>query len=271
MHRSHFLILPHLPRMKSPVLLIVAWLTFSGSALAEAPSKALAEAVEHQVRSNDASAAAQKSIDGLRDQTQRMLEEYRDALRQTEVLSAYNAHLRRLIESQETEQASLEKQIRDVEVTRRELVPLMLRMTETLQRFVSLDRPFLPEERARRITELNSLMNRADVSDAEKFRRLLEAYQVENEYGKTIEAYRAELKNGGNNTRTVDFLRVGRVGLFYQSLDGLESGVWNNKMRQWQKLPANYNNAIHTGLGIARKERAPELLSIAVEPPEAAR
>ena len=230
----------------------------------------LIEAIDSQVKANQSAAASQKNIDALRDQTQRMLDEYRDALRQTEVLTAYNDHLRRLVESQRTEKVSLEKQIKDVEITRRDLVPLMLRMTETLQRFVQLDRPFLPEERSRRMAELNSLMGRADVSDAEKFRRLLEAYQIENEYGKTIEAYRAELQNGENSIRTVDFLRVGRIGLFYQSLDGRESGVWNNKTRHWEKLPTGYNNAIHTGLAIARKERAPELLPIPVEAPEAA-
>lgn len=231
----------------------------------------LLDAIQSQVESNRASAAAQKSIDNLNDQARRMLDEYREALRQAEVLAAYNTHLKRLVESQGTEKQSLEKQIKDVEITRRELVPLMLRMRETLDRFVQLDRPFLPEERSRRMAELKNLMDRADVSDAEKFRRLLEAYQIENEYGKTIEAYRAELKNGGDNARTVDFLRIGRVGLYYQSLDGRETGVWNNRTRHWDKLPPDYNAAIRKGLAIARKESAPELLPIAVEPPEAAR
>lgn len=229
----------------------------------------LIEAIDNQVKANQSAAASQQSIDALRDQTQRMLDEYREALRQTEVLQAYNEHLRRMVESQRAEKVSLERQIKDVEVTRRDLVPLMLRMTETLQRFVQLDRPFLPEERSRRMAELDSLMGRADVSDAEKFRRLLEVYQIENEYGKTIEAYRAELK-GDSNTRTVDFLRFGRIGLFYQTLDGRESGIWNNQTRGWETLPPDFHTPIHHGLAIARKERAPELLPIAIEAPEAA-
>ena len=188
MHSSHFIILTHLPRMKSLLLFTAVWLGYSESALAEAPSKALAEAVERQVRSNDTSAAAQKSIDGLRDQTQRMLEEYRDALRQTEQLSAYNEHLRRLVESQRAQKAALEQQVREIEVTRRDLAPLMPRMTNTLQQFVSLDRPFLAGERARQVADLQALMQDHEVNDAEKFRRLLEAYQVENGYGKTVGA-----------------------------------------------------------------------------------
>lgn len=234
-------------------------------------AEALTGAIESQVESNRASAAVQSNIDKLSDETRRMLEEYRAALRQTEVLNAYNAHLRRLVESQDAAKASMEDQMRNLENTRRDIVPLMLRMTETLERFVKLDRPFLIEERSRRVAELKSLMDRADVGDAEKFRRLLEAYRIENEYGKTIQAFRAELANGGGVARMVDFLRIGRIGLFYQTLDGREAGVWNNRTRRWQALPTEYNKAVGKGLAIARKESAPELLPIAVEPPEAVR
>jgi hypothetical protein len=252
--------------------LLPAFVLWMGAGIQAAnAAEPLLDAIQQQVESDRASAAAQKSIDQLSDQSRRLLEEYREALRQTEVLNAYNAHLRRLVDSQEAEKQSLEKQFKDIEITRRDLIPLMLRMQETLDRFVQLDRPFLAEERARRVADLQELMNRADVSDAEKFRRLLEAYRIENEYGKTIEAYRAELKDGGASVRTVDFLRIGRIGLFYRSLDGRETGAWNNRTRQWEKLPANDRDAIGKGLAIARKESPPELLPIAVEPPEAAR
>ena len=267
---------PHalIARMKSypfaPLILFLALGSFTETHAAGT----LTEAIDSQVKANQAAAAAQKNIDDLRDESLRLLAEYREALRQTEVLNAYNDHLRRMVESQRKEKASLEQQVKDAEITRRDLVPLMLRMTETLQRFLELDRPFLPDERARRMEGLRDMLDRADVNDAEKFRQLLQAYQIENEYGKTIEAYRAELKNtgnGGNGVRTVDFLRTGRIGLFYQSLDGRESGVWNNQIRQWEKLPKDYNSAIRLGVAIARKERAPELLPVAIEAPEAAR
>lgn len=258
-------------RMKSlPFVPLTLFLALVNHTAAQAAGT-LTAAIDGQVQANQAAVAAQKNIDALRDESQRLLAEYREALRQTEVLQAYNDHLRRLVESQRAEKASLEQQIKDAEITRRDLVPLMLRMTETLRRFVALDRPFLPDERALRMEGLSAMMDRADVNDAEKFRQLLQAYQIENEYGKTIEAYRADLKNGGNGVRTVDFLRVGRVGLYYQSLDGRESGVWNNRTRQWEKLPMEYNNPIRLGLAIARKERAPELLPVAIEAPEAVR
>jgi len=245
-------------------------LLFPVAATAAPGTEALSTAIENQVEANRAAAAAQQAIDTAGEQTRRMLDEYRESLRQTETLNAYNAHLRQLVASQESQVLSLEKQMAEIETTRRGVVPLMLRMTDALERFVQLDRPFLADDRKRRLTELKELMGRADVGDSEKFRRLLEAYRIENEYGRTIETYRAELKNGGN-PRTVDFLRVGRVALLYQTLDGREAGGWNNRTRQWQVLPADYHAALRKGLAVARKEVPPELLTIAVEAPEAVR
>jgi hypothetical protein len=231
-------------------------------------AESITEAIDRQAQSDKAAAAAQASIDQLSAETRRLLDDYRETLRRTEAAEAYNAHLRKLVDAQAAEHRSLERQMADIEVTRRDLVPLMLRMQDALERFVQLDRPFLAEERSRRLADLKALMARADVSDAEKFRRLIEAYGIENEYGKTVEAYRAELASGAG-ARTVDFLRVGRVGLFYQTLDGRETGAWNNRTRQWQVLPADYSKFIRKGIAMARKESRPELLTIAVEPPEA--
>jgi hypothetical protein len=42
------------------------------------------------------------------------------------------------------------------------------------------------------------MMTRADVTNAEKFRRIMEAYQIENDYGNTIEAYRANIELEGS-------------------------------------------------------------------------
>jgi exonuclease VII large subunit len=234
------------------------------------PAEALEEAIRTQIENQKAGALSQEKIDTWSDQSRQLLEEYRNALRETESLKAYNTHLKQLLASQQQEKASMEKQLQEVEGTARGLVPLMLRMEESLEDFVRLDLPFLPEEREQRLANLKAIMARADVTDAEKFRRLLEAFQVENKYGQTIEAYRAELKIG-DQTRTVDYLRVGRVTLFYQTLDGHESGVWNAKTHQWQNLPSSFNKELRKGLAIARKESAPDLIKVMVPPPEVVR
>ena len=228
----------------------------------------LNDAINVEQATNNAAVQSQKTINKLSDKTQKMLEQYRSANHQTETLITYNKHLKDLLNSQETEKTSLEQQLKDIENTQREIVPLILRMLDSLEQFISLDLPFLPEERKQRLTKLKAMMIRADVTHAEKFRRIVEAYQVENDYGNTIEAYRADLTIKGVSS-SVDFLRLGRVALYYQRLDGSETGYWDKEQKQWQTLSTNYRNDIRNGLRIARKETAPDLLTLPIPAAEA--
>jgi hypothetical protein len=139
---------------------------------------------------------------------------------------------------------------------------MMQKMVTTLAQFVKLDVPFLPEERANRLAQLEDMMTRADVSVSEKYRRIVEAYQIEIEYGRTIEAYQGKVDD-----KTVDFLRAGRVALLYQSLDGGETGYWNADARKW-KQDNDYDDAIKAGLKVAKKQAAPDFISLPVHAPK---
>lgn len=242
-----------------------ALLVYSALSLAAFP--AFADTLSNTIQTENSiqknAVKSQKKIDGLDDRTRKMLEQYRSATRQTKTLLTYNAHLKALLDSQETEKSSFEQQLEQIETTQREIVPLILNMQQSLEQFVQLDLPFLPEERQQRITRLKEMIPRADVSNAEKFRRIIEAYQIENDYGNTIEAYRANIELAGE-TSSVDFLRLGRVALYYQRLDGSETGFWNSTEKRWETLPTEYRNSIRQGLRIARKEAAPDLLTLPV-------
>lgn len=227
----------------------------------------LEQAINAGIDQTSKASSSQQKIDQLDDATRQMLQEYRQNRREAEVLKEYNDHLAQLLESQETEKKSLENQLKEIEITQREIVPLMLNMLATLEAFVGFDLPFLPEERSQRLSQLKETVGRADVSNAEKFRRVLEAYQVEGDYGRTIEAYRANLKLG-DGERPVDFLRLGRVALYYQTLDGSETGIWNQQSKQWDELPGEYSRPVRDGLRIARKEAAPDLLALPIPAPE---
>lgn len=237
------------------------------SLLSLATTPALADALSKSIQTESAisksAKASQKKIDGLDDRTRKMLEKYRSATRKTKTLLIYNDHLKTLLDSQETEKASFAQQLEQIETTQREIVPLIINMQQSLEQFVQLDLPFLPEERQQRVARLKDMMTRADVSNAEKFRRIIEAYQIENEYGNTIEAYRADIELNGE-TSTVDFLRLGRVALYYQRLDASEAGFWDSREKRWETLPDKYLHSIRQGLRIARKETAPDLLTLPI-------
>lgn len=224
---------------------------------------ALDEAIDTQVNTDIAAQKSQEKIDNLSDETTDMLAEYRDVLRQTQSLKSYNDQLQSLVDSQQEEMASITEQLNNIETTQHDIVPLMLKMIDVLQQFVSLDIPFLKQERQTRLEALNTMMGRADVSLAEKYRRIMEAYQVETEYGRTIEAYQADLEDG-ETKKTVDFLRIGRVSLYYLTLDGKEAGMWDNDKKQWVTLSDDYIQPITDGLKVAKKQLPPDLMVLPV-------
>ncbi|MGH8481111.1 MAG: DUF3450 domain-containing protein [Nevskiaceae bacterium] len=236
--------------------------------VAQASPQVVTTTVNEQAGANKAAAASQARVNQLDDQTQEMLLDYRDTLRETEVLRRYNEQMELQIKAQEEDMVSIEQQIAEIERTNREIYPLMQRMVETMTQFVALDVPFLLEERTKRLATLRETLNRADVSTAEKYRRILEAYTIEMEYGRTLEAYEGKLGEG-EEARTVNFLRIGRTSLLYQTLDGDETGYWDMDQKVWVE-DSDYDNAVTDGLKVARKQTAPDLLIAPVRAPETA-
>jgi hypothetical protein len=211
---------------------------------------------------------SQQRIDKVVDQTGKVEEEYKAELKQIEGLKIYNQLLQRQIQAQEKEKGEIAESIDNVEVINRQIVPLMTNMIDSLDKFVELDVPFLKEERITRVARLRETLERQDVTVAEKFRTVMEAYQIENDYGRTIEAYKETLTID-DATREVDVLRVGRITLVYQTADGKKSGTWDQNARTWISLGNEYKNQIKEGLRIAKKQVAPDLLMLPVDAPEA--
>jgi hypothetical protein len=229
----------------------------------------LERVVKEQIGADEEAKASQQRIDQLDDETQKLLSEYRKALADAESYAAYADQLELQIRSQGEEIDSIDQQLLQAETTAREVSPLMQKMLATLDQFVALDVPFLLEERRKRVAALEDMMTRADVTISEKYRRILEAYQVEMDYGRTIEAYDGRLGEG-QDARTVQFLRVGRVALLYQTLDERETGYWDAAKKGWVVDDA-YRHGFKEGVAVARKQRAPEMLLVPVPAPKETR
>lgn len=225
------------------------------------------EALNTQNASLQTSVDVQKRIDALDDETRDLLFEYRSTLSQVEDLTAYNDQLEQLVGTQRVEVADFERQFQQIEITKRRILPLIVRMIEVLEEFVAVDIPYLENERSMRIAELKNLMARPEVPTSEKYRRVTEAYQIELEYGHTIEAYEGEM-TFNNETRTVAFLRFGRLGLYYMTLDGLEIGYWDNAHDDWVVLDDEYRQPLDRAIRIARKQLPPDLIRLPIPAPE---
>ena len=215
----------------------------------------------------DAGETAQQQINSVADQTEKIINDYRTVTKVVDGLRVYNALLQTQLDNQEAEMQALNDSIANVALIERQIVPLMIRMVDALDEFVQLDTPFLEKERAERIERLREVMERSDVSAAEKFRIVIEGYQIENDYGRTIEAYKGSTEINGNELE-VDFLRIGRVALMYQTVGGAHTGVWDATQGKFIELPpAPYQKQVLDGLKIARKQVAPDLLVVPVSAP----
>lgn len=219
--------------------------------------------VDEAAKINESAAKSQEKINGITDQIDSKLQQFKTLMKEIEGLEVYNTQLRKQINNQEQEMADLNAAIDEVSVVERQITPLMMRMIDGLEQFVELDVPFLPEERANRVADLRAMMDRADVAASEKFRRVMEAYQVEMDYGRTMEAY-SGIHTINGQERDVEFLRLGRTALIYQTRDASMQGVWNKQTRQWEELDSSYRTQITKGLRMAKKQLAPDLLMLPV-------
>jgi len=223
----------------------------------------LAASVGDVVKSSDqwlvAQVDSQKRVDGLAEESRDTADQYRSTLRESEGLKLYLQQLRAQLKSQEEEMGVIRQESAELDRTNIEILPLMQRMLASLEQFVQLDVPFLKEERVARVAKLNEMMPRADVTVSEKYRRIIEAYQIEMEYGRTIEAYRSKLQD-----KEVDFLRVGRVGLFFQTPDGAETGYWDRDKKDWT-ADGSYSESVKEGLKVAKKQTSPNLLIVPIQ------
>ncbi|MCY4157661.1 MAG: DUF3450 domain-containing protein [Gammaproteobacteria bacterium] len=239
-------------------------------AAALAADQRVNEMLALQQSATGADRRAQAEIDILADETQEAVSEYRVRLQELDRIRRYNDNLQRTIDDQDREKASLTRQIDEFGGLEQGIVPLLMDMINDLERFIELDVPFQIEQRRGQVTRLRDLMDRADISIAEKYRNVMGAYQDEASIGRNMEAYTGELEIGGV-ARQVDFLRVGRLLLAYQTPDREKMGYWNMRAGEWRELDSSYRGPLTIGLRMARRLVPPDILTLPIAAPEGGR
>lgn len=240
-------------------LALAAWLPW-GQSLAQRVT--LDAALAEQKSSVQEAARSQARVAQLADQTTELLSEYRAVIQRLDRIRLYNDNLETLLDDQQREEADIQRQLASFQEVQQDIVPLMLEMIDDLASFVELDMPFQLRERRNRIAQLKDVMSQSDVTVSEKYRQIMNAYQIEADFGRNVEAYEGTL-----DERKVDFLRVGRILLAYQTPDRAETGFWNKNNGQWQ-VANEYRQDVADGLRIARKQAAPNLLRLPLPAPE---
>lgn len=240
---------------------IVGTLALSASNIASAD--ALTELQKAEAKIFKASKKSQNKIGNIYEQTQELLADYRITVSEAEVLAQYNDHVQKMVDSQLANIKSLQEQIDGIDKTKQGVVPLMYKMIDTLEKFVDADVPMNLEGRKDRIQGLRDVMDNSNVSVSEQFRLVLEAYEIEANYGTIFDSYQGEL-DLGDRTITVDFVHMGRVSLVAQSLDYKNAWVWNNDSRSWEALGDEYLRPVKTAIAMAKKQIPMDLAKLPV-------
>lgn len=206
-------------------------------------------------------AASQQRITQLQQQTDAMAEEYQRLMQGADSQQAQRAVLQDTLAQQARELAQLRQQVASVQVTQERIVPLMRTMVDALEQFVALDVPFHQAERLARVSKLKQQLLSSRLTLPDQYRAVWTAFQQELELGRSLEAWRGELVLE-QETLTVEYLRVGRVAWYYQTMDGRRAGVWDPHAKQWRSLSRERFGDLHHALLVARSQQAPQLLSL---------
>ena len=217
------------------------------------------------VQSSNLSIDAQEKIEELDEISKKVYFEYKDTLNEYKSLKNYDDQLSEIIDAQFREITNINQQIDSLDDINIDILPLLKTMIDTLRKVIDLDIPFLKEGRVQRVNNLDELLLRADITTAEKFRKVFEAYQIEADFGKTIENYPGYITLN-NNQIAVDFFRLGRLGLFYRTPDGNETGFWNLGSNDWSHEGGSLDKNIKAALDISNRQSPPNFITLPLKP-----
>lgn len=201
---------------------------------------------------------SQKTISTSADNNLELLNEIKSLKENIDQLTVYQQHLKGLLTSQQNELSSLDIQLNELTETKQSIVPLMYKMLETLTQYVDGDLPLRKTAREARVNTLKALMVRADIADAEKYRRIMEAYQIELDYVNKLSVYLGPI-SVNSEEKQVEILHLGHLSLIARSLDKHHYWVWDNQQQQWASWEKDTQQLDHAYL-VANKLASPSLL-----------
>ena len=223
----------------------------------------LQQAIDIEASSSNDAASRQEFIDNVDSQILVLTGDIQFLSQQLDLTNIYNRQLQELIDSQNAEIISINEQMVELDKTNKGILPTLEEMVSTLESIINNDVPFLLTERKARVAELKDILKQSNISTSEKFRRVFEAYQIENEFGRTIESYRDEI-TFDSETFNVEVFRLGRVGLYARTSDGRHTAMYSKKEGRWVRKKG-IDNELVVALKIARKELPPSLLKLPIE------
>jgi chromosome segregation ATPase len=223
---------------------------------ASAASAQLDEALRTAQQSTQEGAQAQRQIDDIADRTAGLESQYLALRQQIEDQRIFIEQQQVFLRSQQNEIEELTAQLDRVSGIERDLTPMMLEMFVRLEEFIANDLPFQAEQRQARLDNIERTLGDANVSPAEKYRVILNAYEIEASYGRGLSTYTEEVDVDGTPEQA-DILRFGRLAMIRIIRGDLEIMTADN--REWRPLSGQYANNVQRALRIAQEVTTPEV------------
>ena len=243
---------------------LAAALVFGAAAL-PAQAQSLRSALDTGENATRKAEQTQTRINQLDDERSEMVREYRTLLQKTDAAKLFAAQQEKVVESQRRELESLTEQLGRVDEITAQMIPMMQTMIDDLKNFVlEEDLPFKMAERRDRLNNLDTIMTRADIVPAEQYRLIIEAYQAEMEYGRTVDTWQAESfvdpNDPNSGPTTVTMFQYGRVALVMLSGDEKTAFRYNRATQSWEKVGGNYVADVKQAIKVARGLTGQEVL-----------
>lgn len=176
-------------------------------------------------------------------------------------LLEYRQQLLEELQSSGERIAHLEGRIEAIEKISEKLIPFLEEVYRKLADSVDEGLPFLQEERSERLDSLDKTLGDPEITMGEKFRKVMEALSIEAEYGNTVEVYQ-DMIDLGDNEVLVNIFRLGKISLFFESLDLATTGYYNPAKNQWERLPRAANRDIRMAVEIGSKQRPADIVTL---------
>ena len=249
--------------MKKVALLGSVALMALGATPASAQFKAALNTAEQTVADG---AKSQQRVEDLDDQASALLGEYRAKVKELELLQRYNVSRERQVQNQLDDIAGYRQDLENVEGVKRAVTPLMEEMIVQLERVIEADTPFLMGDRTARLNRLKAVMEDSSQNEASRYGLILEAFQIELDYGRSLGVYSDTVDVDGEEL-AVDFLRIGRLALIYKTPDDAILRIYNTSTGQFEDLDKSFLAEVRRTMRIADGKAAPDLLTIPVTAP----
>jgi hypothetical protein len=230
----------------------------AGLMMAAPASAQLESALNTAKASTSASAASQQRVERLDDEADTAVREYRAVLQQKDNIALFVAQQDIFLQSQKSEIDSLRRQLGTVEQIKQGMSPMMLKMAAEIEDAIKADMPFNLTERLARVERMKNTLADPDVSPAEQYRQVLNAFKIEVSYGQGIDSYEGMHPTKPGNV--VNFLRFGRVSLVYMTKDESEVGRYNIDTQSWDVVTGADALALRKAIRISKGEAAPDVV-----------